>query len=515
MRMTKFLNLNKLLAAIRSFIQLSPRSGMPFTTLQFEQVKFLYSYLPSSLAISALLALFLIGVQAAVISSGLLFGWSALIFLVLSCRAVLYAVWKRYAGPAKNDVHFWLAWFRVGAIAAGIIWGVGGVLLQSEEAGHKIYVSFVLAGLSAGAATTLAIDSISVVGFLLPVLLPQLVFLVGEGGAISHGMSAMILLYLVFLLASAHQSGRQLEENFYLRYKATENELQLLHMLENSPIATRITDRVNNQVVFANSSYIALIDSTPEQVIGVVPASYYAQPDLFDELHKQLSNGENVTNKLIELCSPDAKAWTKWVLASYFSIEYQNKPAILGWFYDITDRKIVEDQVEYMAYHDTLTDLPNRTLFLDCLKHSLAGAEREQRILALMFVDLDKFKPVNDQFGHHVGDLLLKAVAERIRSRLRKSDSVARIGGDEFVILLSAIKKEEHAVETADMIRQALNQPFEIEGININISSSTGVAIYPDHAEDAQQLIKYADIAMYCAKAEGKNCVRLYHPPHV
>jgi len=165
-----------------------------------------------------------------------------------------------------------------------------------------------------------------------------------------------------------------------------------------------------------------------------------------------------------------------------------------------------------MAYHDTLTGLPNRTLFVDRLKQSLANAERERCMLALMFIDLDKFKPVNDLYGHHVGDLLLKAVAERISDCLRKSDSVGRIGGDEFVVLLPAVNTEESALEVAEKIRHALNLPFEIEGATINISSSTGVAVYPNHAEEAQLLIKRADIAMYSAKAQGKNCVRVYQP---
>lgn len=191
-------------------------------------------------------------------------------------------------------------------------------------------------------------------------------------------------------------------------------------------------------------------------------------------------------------------------------MEYQGKPALLIWFYDITDRKIAEDRNQHLAYHDVLTGLPNRSLFRDRVQHAIASAERERSRLALMFVDLDRFKPVNDTYGHGVGDQLLKAVAERLYRCLRKSDSPARLGGDEFVVLLPAIKTERNALEIAEKIRHEMSVPFEIDGLTLEISASIGVAIYPDHADNAQRLVDCADLAMYYAKAEGRNRVRTY-----
>ncbi len=480
-------------------------------TLQTEQARLLYSNLPVSIAVSGMLVILLVYVQASVIPPGRLFGWSAVIGAILVGRAVLYIGWRRACTANQSDTRRWLYLFRVSAIVIGFVWGVGGVLLASSgDLGHKIYVSFVLAGLCAGAATTLAIDRISANGFLVFVLVPQIIFLATEGDTVSLDMSAMLVLFLIFILASTRQSGIKLKENFHLRQKAVEDESRLHQMLESSPIAARIAEDVSDRVVFANSSYISLIDSTPEQIIGVVPNRYYAHPDVYADKMERLRKGERVTNELVELRSPGKPVWTKWVLASYFPVEYQNKPAILGWFYDITDRKLMEDQIKHMAYHDTLTGLPNRSLFLDRLKQAIAGAERENRMLVLMFLDLDNFKPVNDQHGHQIDDLLLKIVAERILSCLRKSDSVARIGGDEFIILLHSMKMEKNALEIAEKIRHSLNQPFEIEGLTLAITSSTGVAIYPDHADNEHDLIKRADIAMYYAKAEGRNCVKVY-----
>lgn len=129
-----------------------------------------------------------------------------------------------------------------------------------------------------------------------------------------------------------------------------------------------------------------------------------------------------------------------------------------------------------------------------------------------MFLDLDKFKPVNDTYGHAVGDLLLKEVAQRIQDCLRESDTAARIGGDEFVVLLPVIETEQDAGKVGEKILHALNRTFELAGHSLNISSSIGVAVYPDHGSSEKQLVKSADIAMYHAKNNGRNNVRIYQP---
>ncbi len=171
-----------------------------------------------------------------------------------------------------------------------------------------------------------------------------------------------------------------------------------------------------------------------------------------------------------------------------------------------------EKLLRYMAQHDALTGLPNRMLFSDRLQQEIAIAKRDKKYFAVMFLDLDEFKPVNDMFGHGVGDLLLKEAAKRIQDCVRESDTVGRFSGDEFNVLFRAIENKQDAMVIAEKIRHALNQPFELAGNNLQISSSTGVAIYPDHGDDEVQLLKNADIAMYCAKDKGRNMVQLFQP---
>lgn len=487
--------------------------GTLLSALQVERVYYLYSNLPLAIGISILLALVLVYVQWGTVSTERLLGWLAVLYIVLFGRAMLFSAWKRFASrDTQINAQCWLHWFRIGTALAGMTWGSAGVLLAPPgDFSHIVYITFALAGLCAGGTTTLAIDRISMTVFLLSVLSPQIIYLALEQNPVANGMSTMLVLFMLFMMAGALQLKKRLEETTHLRHKATESESRMSQMLEGSPIAARIADYASNKVVFANRSYVSLIESTPEQVIGITPSSYYAHPEEYADVMAQVKKGISVTNKLVELRGPDGGSWTKWALASFFAVEYQGKPAILGWFYDITDRKIMEDRVEHMAYHDTLTGLPNRYLFNDRLEQAIANAEREQSALALLFVDLDKFKPVNDRYGHRIGDLLLIAVAERIRDCLRRTDSAARLGGDEFVVLLPLIKNEENALKIAENIRHALNRPFHIEGLTLEISSSTGVAIYPHHTGDARQLMVLADTAMYHAKTEGRNRVKTYH----
>jgi diguanylate cyclase (GGDEF)-like protein len=164
------------------------------------------------------------------------------------------------------------------------------------------------------------------------------------------------------------------------------------------------------------------------------------------------------------------------------------------------------------SLHDTLTGLPNRRLFIDRLQQALLIASREKGSLSILFIDMDEFKPINDSFGHSVGDLLLSEVAQRIKRCLRESDTVARIGGDEFIVLLPTTKTKEDASEVAEKIRHALSMPFELAKQSLRITSSIGAATYPEHGSDEAMLIKNADAAMYCAKNDGRNNVRIYQP---
>jgi diguanylate cyclase (GGDEF)-like protein/PAS domain S-box-containing protein len=172
---------------------------------------------------------------------------------------------------------------------------------------------------------------------------------------------------------------------------------------------------------------------------------------------------------------------------------------------DITDRRRTEEIFQRLAHYDTLTGLPNRALFYDRFNTALSRAKRKRERMAVMVLDLDRFKEVNDSAGHHMGDLLLKAVVGRVEGRLRASDTIARIGGDEFTILLPEISQEGDAITVARDLLGYFSEPFRIGGVRIDCTTSIGIAIYPEDGDDVETLLKNADAAMYRAKEQGRN----------
>jgi diguanylate cyclase (GGDEF)-like protein/PAS domain S-box-containing protein len=172
---------------------------------------------------------------------------------------------------------------------------------------------------------------------------------------------------------------------------------------------------------------------------------------------------------------------------------------------DMTERVRQEQQLAHLAEHDQLTDLPNRALLTERLRDGIARADRYGRKLGVVYMDLDDFKPINDQHGHETGDCLLQAVARRLSETMRQSDTVSRVGGDEFIICLEHIKTEQDAIAATQKIVDSLKQPFQILGQQIAVSASIGVAVYPDHGNEANDLLRHADQAMYRAKAEGHS----------
>jgi diguanylate cyclase (GGDEF)-like protein/PAS domain S-box-containing protein len=177
---------------------------------------------------------------------------------------------------------------------------------------------------------------------------------------------------------------------------------------------------------------------------------------------------------------------------------------------DISDRKQAEATITFQAYHDQLTSLPNRSLFHDRLNQAMVQAKRHGQSMAIMFLDLDRFKVVNDTLGHQIGDALLQAVTQRLKACLREGDTLSRIGGDEFMLLLPLVRSRDNVIFIAEKILSALKTPFNIEGNEIFIGVSIGIALYPEDGETRETLVKHADIAMYHAKDHGRNNFKFF-----
>lgn len=179
---------------------------------------------------------------------------------------------------------------------------------------------------------------------------------------------------------------------------------------------------------------------------------------------------------------------------------------------ELSERKRMQDKLDRLAHYDTVTQLPNRYFFNDRLDMALAQSVMFDRPMAVVFVDLDNFKLVNDSYGHHVGDMLLKAVAERLTGALRSGDIVSRLGGDEFAIIIESLTETGPIVRIAEKLIQHLTRPLQLDSSDIVVSGSIGIAVFPEDADNAETLLRYADMAMYAAKGEGKNTWRRFTP---
>ena len=225
-----------------------------------------------------------------------------------------------------------------------------------------------------------------------------------------------------------------------------------------------------------------------------------------DELLFRAMEGETVASPDIHYSVPGTSK-SGWISAVYRPHYDANGNIVgaIGLIRDITERKAAEQQIEYQAYHDALTGLANRRLFQEHLSLALALAQRRRRLVGVLFLDLDHFKVVNDSLGHTVGDALLKQVATRLKQAVREGDTVARVGGDEFTIVLQELPHRDHAIIVAEKVLRAIAQPFDVADNRLYVTTSIGITVFPEDGEDAEALLKNADNAMYRAKAEGRN----------
>ncbi|MHB1676879.1 MAG: sensor domain-containing protein [Sulfuriferula sp.] len=269
---------------------------------------------------------------------------------------------------------------------------------------------------------------------------------------------------------------------------------------------------LNGTIKDVNYSAYERLGYTRSEMLGM-NITQTKSTEFATKLPKQLAQVIKNGNAIFESANRHKNGTIIPVEVNSTMIRVRGEEMIFNAVRDITERKQAEEKIIKLAYFDYLTGLPNRRLFYDRLNESMAQAKRYRQRLAILFLDLDGFKQINDSFGHHIGDELLQEVAQRLRLNIREADTAARVGGDEFIVLLNHIIHNYDPAVVADKIIRGLTEPFFIQGEKCSIGASIGIAIFPDDSQEMDTLITLSDNAMYKAKELGKNNFQFFAYP--
>jgi len=312
----------------------------------------------------------------------------------------------------------------------------------------------------------------------------------------SHGKTK----YLIYVVEDI--SERKFAEDG-LRLAAT--------VFDSSPEAIIITD-AHARIVKVNQAFTEITGYQPEEVVGKNPRLLSSGRHLalfYEAMWSNLIGTGQWEGEILNR-RKSGEIYPSWLTLSAVKDDQGKINNFVGISVDITMRKEAEERLSFLANHDALTGLPNRILFSDRLQHAMARAHRDILQMAILFLDLDQFKNINDTLGHTMGDSLLQSVGDRLLRHIRESDTLARWGGDEFILLLEKIRSAEEAVQVAQRILRVFAVPFTLDGHEISVTASIGISMFPQDGREVQNLLKNADAAMYCAKELGRNNYQFY-----
>jgi len=516
--------------------------------LQLEQLRLLFRFsLVGHLA--TLLVIFILGaILWEDLANPPLFAWFVCVTGVAIGRYLLYKGFN-HANPQGDRMQVWEDRFIAGTILAGACWmAIGTILLpDSSRMVQRLTVVMLVMLLMTGAVAYYAPHryAYKITAFL--GLVPLAVMLGASGDRNQMFLSGMILILATMLPYVHNRVHVSLVDSLTTRRARElltielEKERNLLREA-NTALAEEVAERMKAQQAEMLSSqklrlhfertplaviewdrdlHITAWNPAAEAMFGFAGYEAMGRPVL------QLLASEQERPAMTSMCREllDSSEGHKASLANAtrggrtIHCEWYNTPLVdpaghvIGFaslVQDITERLNTERTIHYMAHHDALTGLPNRRLMQDRLNQAIMAARRKQRHVAVLFLDLDRFKVVNDTLGHDTGDYILKDVARRLVSCVREIDTVSREGGDEFVVILQDLDRPEHARVVADKILKELSRPVEIGGHEIHVTPSIGISHYPNDATDVQQLLKHADNAMYQAKDAGRNTIRFF-----
>jgi|GEM_PF-2447526 len=314
----------------------------------------------------------------------------------------------------------------------------------------------------------------------------------------------------VLLITGITVSRRFLTQNARLQEALAESEAQLRRVIEAAPMPLLIARESDQRLLYLNVKALEQLGVGFQAALERPLSDFHADPAIRAALGEQLARQGSVDDFEVHLRAENGR--DPWVLLSARRVHYAGTECLLIALANIDDRKRVQEDMRRRALHDPLTGLPNRAMFLESLERTLHKARRRSAQFSLLFVDLDRFKEVNDTMGHAAGDTLLKAVAERLVTAVRQSDLVARLGGDEFVILIEEHHGPEEVMIVAQKVLAMVERPVPVDWREAAVSASIGIASFPEDGDEIETLLANADTAMYQSKERGRNNFQFYSP---
>ena len=494
--------------------------------VRLEQIRLVYRALPLSL----LAVVFSGGVLAylydTVIGRQTVLWWYGTVLLVSFLRLGTYFRFRSLY-PALQRLRLWEYIALAGAWVSGMTWGLASFLLFPEHSlAHQVFLSFVIAGMTAGAVTTLSTQLEAALGFILLATVPLLYRFAQSSHEFSWPMTVMLMMFIIAMILAAMGYHRNFTETLTQSFrrrlteeKLSRSETKFRRLFEFAPLSIGVSD-MEGRITDANQKFFDLLGYPEEQLLKMSWADFSHPEDRkIGRIHFQkLIKGE-IQSYQVEKRYAHRDGKTVYVQNSVTGVFDENGGLeyAIGMVEDITDRKKSEQalrdsqmRLESLAYYDTLTQLPNRRLFADHIQQEMAVAKRRNTLLAVCYLDLDGFKPINDRLGHEAGDRLLVSVAERLSSALRKEDTIARWGGDEFALLLNNLSSAEECADMLERLLARLEKPHLLDGEPCVVTASVGVTLFPEDMNDADTLLRHADHAMYLAKEQGRNGYHLF-----
>ena len=508
----------------KQYRSISPAELTHSESLLNEKIRMLYASVWQPVSTGVLAAILLAILEWYMVSSIVLVGWLAAILVVYGLRLVIASLFFRRPS-VDQESPLWVYLFALTILATGFVWGIGGVLMfDSDRPENVAAIAIVLCGVAAGCVTMLSSIWWLVLLFTLPIVIPLQILFVTSGAPTHMMLAALSAVFVLSLIATSHRLGRLIHDNIELHLKMAAREAQLLEsenrylsIFQHSPLGVLHFDKTGS-VTDCNDKLLDILAIERSQLLGYCMRTEVGA-DMESAVQNTLEKGTGYyEGNFLLPCEPTREKGTP-VHAFFNGVRSVNDEIVGGVVIveDFTERKRNEEVIYRQAYYDALTDLPNRRLFIERLETLCDKKQTEKQSGLLMFLDLDRFKLINDTWGHATGDDLLVQVARRLECCLSEGDMAARLSGDEFVLLAllegeTEVSLEARAESYMRNVQQALALPYRLASQDKEVTPSIGYTCFTTADCDHEEVLKQADIAMYRAKTEGRARLCRYQP---